>query len=63
MTKLNLPQTRMEQIVFVDCMNMNGSKNPHLFIAYHGNRYRVTTGDYKLTNELGGRHLFQLSQE
>lgn len=44
----------MEQIVFVDCMNMNGSKNPHLFIAYHGNIYRVTTGDYKLTNELGG---------
>lgn len=63
MTKLNLPQTRMEQIVFVDCMNLNGSKNPHLFIDYHGNRYRVTIGDYKLTNKLGGRHLFQLAQE
>lgn len=64
MTKLNLPQPRMEQIVFVDCLNLNGSKSPHLFIDYHGNRYRVTTGDYKLTNEcVGGRHLFQLLQE
>lgn len=65
MTKLNLPQTRMEQIVFVDCMNLNGSKNPNLFIDYHGNRYRVTVGDYKLTNEClcVGRHFFQLSQE
>lgn len=57
MTKLNLPQMRMEQIVFVDCMNLDGSKNPHLFIDYHGNRYRVTIGDYKLTNEWGGMTL------
>lgn len=64
MTKLNLPQPRMEQIVFVDCLNLNGSKSPHLFIDYHGNRYRVTIGDYKLTNEcVWGRHLFQLLQE
>lgn len=32
-----------------------GVKNPHLFIDYHGNRYRVTIGDYKLTNG-GGEH-------
>lgn len=46
----------MEHIVFVDCMNLDGSKNPHLFIDYHGNRYRVTIGDYKLTNEWGGTY-------
>lgn len=38
-------------------MNLDGTKNPHLFIVYHGNRYRVTIGDYKLTNEWGGMTL------
>lgn len=35
-------------------MNLDGTKkSPFVFIDYHGNRHRVTTGVHKLTNEWG----------